>query len=64
MRTARAAAPCALAQVTTDDIRKCALPALRHRVLINFEGEAEGVHPDSIISNALETLPTDARVPA
>jgi MoxR-like ATPase len=52
------------AQVTTDDIRKCALPALRHRVLINFEGEAEGVHPDSIISNALETLPTDARVPA
>jgi MoxR-like ATPase len=52
------------AQVTTDDIQTCALPALRHRVLVNFEGEAEGIHPDSIISNVLETLPADARVPA
>ncbi|MSR29562.1 MAG: AAA family ATPase [Phycisphaerales bacterium] len=49
--------------VSVDDIKKCALPALRHRVLLNFEGEAEGVNPDSIIQNALETLPADARVP-
>lgn len=42
---------------TVEDIKKCALPALRHRVLVNFEGEAEGINPDSIIQNAVETLP-------
>ncbi len=50
--------------VTVDDIRKCALPALRHRVLVNFEGEAEGINPDSIVQNAVDTLAADARVPA
>jgi MoxR-like ATPase len=42
---------------TVEDIKRCALPALRHRVLVNFEGEAEGINPDSIIQNAVETLP-------
>lgn len=50
--------------VSVEDIRRCALPALRHRILVNFEGEAEGINPDSIIQNTLETLPADARVPA
>jgi len=31
-----------------------ALPALRHRLILNFEGEAEGIDPDAIIQNALE----------
>ncbi len=49
---------------SVEDIQKCALAALRHRILINFEGEAEGINPDSIIQNAVETLPADGRVTA
>jgi MoxR-like ATPase len=44
----------------TDDIRQVAHSALRHRVMLNFEGEAEGVASDQIISEILETLPVEA----
>jgi MoxR-like ATPase len=40
-----------------DDVRAAAKPALRHRVLMNFEGEAEGVRTDAIIQEILEQLP-------
>ncbi|MBI2391392.1 MAG: MoxR family ATPase [Deltaproteobacteria bacterium] len=40
-----------------DDVRKVALPALRHRVLLNFEGEAEGVRSDQVIEGIIESLP-------
>jgi MoxR-like ATPase len=44
--------------VSTDDIRYVARPALRHRLILNFEGEAEGVDPDTIIDSILsETKP-------
>jgi len=43
--------------VSCDDIRAVAPAALRHRVLLNFEGEAERVDTDSIIQSILETLP-------
>jgi MoxR-like ATPase len=43
-------------QVTVDDLRKAALPALRHRCLLNFEAEAEGVRTDEVIRNIVETL--------
>ena len=46
--------------VSIQDIREIALPALRHRCLLNFEGEAEGVSTDSVIENIIETLPTEA----
>ena len=36
------------------DIRRAALPALRHRLLLSFEAEVEGVDPDSIIRELLE----------
>jgi MoxR-like ATPase len=39
--------------VSTEDIRAIALPVLRHRVLLNFEGEAEQVRTDSIIEAIL-----------
>ncbi len=45
------------ANVAFADLRALALPALRHRVILNFEGEAEGVDPDAIIRNALEETP-------
>jgi MoxR-like ATPase len=39
-----------------DDVRRVALPALRHRVLLNFEGEAEGVSSDAVVSAILAGL--------
>jgi MoxR-like ATPase len=39
--------------VAIDDVRHVARPALRHRILLNFEGEAEGVDPDVIIDDLL-----------
>ncbi|MBI4721208.1 MAG: AAA family ATPase [Chitinivibrionia bacterium] len=35
--------------VGKQDIREVALPALRHRILLNFEGEMEGVRPDRLL---------------
>jgi MoxR-like ATPase len=40
-----------------DDVRAVALPALRHRVLLNFEGEAEGIKTDTLVQEILEGLP-------
>ncbi len=40
-----------------EDVKKAALPALRHRVLLNFEGEAEGIKTDPLIRSLLERLP-------
>jgi MoxR-like ATPase len=41
--------------VSTDDVRAVAHAALRHRVILNFEGEAEGVRTDAILDRILET---------
>ena len=40
-----------------DDVKATALAALRHRVLLSFEGEAEGVAADRVISEILKKLP-------
>jgi len=40
-----------------DDVRKVALPALRHRTMLNFEGEAEGVSTDKVIEEILQKTP-------
>ncbi len=40
--------------VSIDDIRKVANPALRHRMIMNFEGEAEGIKPDAIVTEILK----------
>lgn len=42
--------------VSFNDIKESAFPALRHRLILNFEGEAEGIKPDKIISHLLETI--------
>jgi len=41
--------------VATEDIRQAALPALRHRLILNFEGEAAGMKADSILAEILRT---------
>ena len=43
--------------VSCDDIRSVAYGALRHRVLLNFEGEAERVDTDTVIKGILENTP-------
>jgi MoxR-like ATPase len=43
--------------VSIDDVKSVALPALRHRIIMNFEGEAEGITTDRVVQNILETLP-------
>ncbi|MDQ7780375.1 MAG: AAA family ATPase [Planctomycetota bacterium] len=45
--------------IAFEDIMAIALPALRHRVLLNFEGEAEGVTTDRIVADALESTPKE-----
>ncbi len=44
--------------VSFDDVKRAALPALRHRVLLNFEGEAENLTTDRIVEDLLEKTPT------
>ncbi len=39
--------------VSVDDLKRVARPALRHRLILNFEGEAEGVSSDDIIEDIL-----------
>ncbi|MER3398119.1 MAG: AAA family ATPase [Chloroflexota bacterium] len=43
--------------VAIDDVRAVAAPALRHRIILNFEGQAEGIQPDQVIRTLLEQLP-------
>lgn len=44
--------------VSFDDIRKAAKPALRHRIILNFEGEAEGITTDRILDDVVAHVPT------
>ncbi len=46
--------------VSTEDIREVAAPVLRHRILTNFNAEADGVTSDAIVRKLIETLPADA----
>lgn len=42
--------------VSGDDITRVALPALRHRIILSFEGEAEGVTPDRLVTAVLQRV--------
>lgn len=43
--------------VSFKDIRRVTLPALRHRIILSFEGEAEGITVDDIIKEVLDYVP-------
>lgn len=45
---------------SVDDVRAVALPALRHRILLNFEGEADGIKADQVIDAVLKKVPESA----
>jgi MoxR-like ATPase len=42
--------------VATDDLKTVALPALRHRLILNFEAQAENVTADAIVREVVETV--------
>ena len=46
--------------VSFDDIRRVFLPALRHRVILNFEAEAEGIDPDQVLVEIVKKVPEKA----
>jgi MoxR-like ATPase len=43
--------------VSFDDVKAVAPAALRHRLLLNFEGQAEGITTDEVITDLLAKLP-------
>ena len=56
--------------VSTEDIQAVALPVLRHRIITNFNAEAEGITSDKIVQELLKFVPAkdseslnDARLP-
>ena len=50
--------------VSFDDIQTVAAPALRHRLILNFEAEAEGITTDHIVAQILKDVPKDAQAVA
>jgi MoxR-like ATPase len=42
--------------VSFDDIRKVYMPALRHRILLNFEAQAENIPPDSVLVGIMKEV--------
>ncbi len=46
--------------VSFEDVRRVFLPAMRHRVILNFEAQAEGMHPDQVLLDILENVPERA----
>ncbi len=46
--------------VSSDDIRSVAGPVLRHRIVTNFNAEAEGLKPDDIVKRLIKAVPVDA----
>ena len=47
--------------VSYDDIEAVASAALRHRLILNFEAEAEGITTDHVIAQVLRDVPRDAQ---
>lgn len=46
--------------VTPDDVRAVAFDVLRHRILLTFEAEAEGVTADTVIQRLIDRVPVSA----
>lgn len=46
--------------VSFSDLQQAALPAMRHRLLLNFEAQAEGITTDALIRQVIDSLPVKA----
>jgi MoxR-like ATPase len=45
--------------VSCEDVRAVAPPVLRHRIITNFNAEAEGIKPDDVVRRLTELIPRD-----
>jgi MoxR-like ATPase len=45
--------------VSIEDVQAIALPALRHRIALNFDGQSEGMHVEDIVTEIIEALPIE-----
>jgi MoxR-like ATPase len=43
--------------VAYDDVRAVAAPALRHRLILNFDAESSGVTADDVLGQLIASLP-------
>jgi MoxR-like ATPase len=43
--------------VSLDDVRAVAPPVLRHRLLVNFQAEADGIEAETVVSRLLDAIP-------
>src|SRR5581483_9456251 len=50
--------------VSFEDIQAVALPTLRHRLILNFEAEAEGITTDHVVAQILSDVPVDTAAAA
>ena len=50
--------------VSFEDVRRVYLPALRHRILLNFEAQAENIPPDAVLQQVLKEVRERADLPA
>lgn len=48
--------PAAAGFVTPEDVKSIAYDVLRHRILLTFEAEAEGIDPDRVVRSVLERV--------
>ena len=46
--------------VAREDLKAMAKPVLRHRLILNFEGQAEGISTDDVIDQIVAHVPEDA----
>jgi MoxR-like ATPase len=50
--------------VSFEDLRRVYLPALRHRILLNFEAQAEGIDPDEVLLKVIDAVPEKSETKA
>jgi MoxR-like ATPase len=48
--------------VSIEDIQAVALPVLRHRIILNFAAQSEGLRPDDYVRKLLEAVPVDEKL--
>jgi MoxR-like ATPase len=49
--------------VSFEDVRRVYLPAMRHRIILNFEAQAEGIENDQVLLDILEAMPEKPEIP-
>jgi MoxR-like ATPase len=49
--------------VSFEDVRRVYLPAMRHRVILNFEAQAEQIETDQVLLDILDGCPEKPEIP-